>query len=289
MDRMSGRRCPNTTIDRCVSSKERRLASSMSTGRGAFVVAALLAAVGSVACGSRSPTNNQAQATPAVTAPATAPEMIRLSGTVEAVRSRAVIVPRLQGPLLPLLIIGLVPAGTRVEPGDVLVEFDPQQQERDAFDRRAEVVNLDGENRQEARRAVRRRSQGSDGGHRRRARRRAGAAGCAQERTHSTDRRGEEHAHAQPGHREVRAAEAHVRLQAQGCDRRDPDSRNPARTRRARAAVRGRQRQAHADDGAVRWAGRHQARVSQRQLRRRSPRATRCVRARQSSTSWTRP
>jgi multidrug resistance efflux pump len=68
-----------------------------------------------------------------------------LAGTVEAVRSRAVIVPRLQGPLLPLLIIGLVPAGTRVEPGDLLVEFDPQQQERDAFDRRAEVVNLDGE------------------------------------------------------------------------------------------------------------------------------------------------
>ena len=145
MDRMSGRRCPNTTIDPRVSSKERRLASSMSTGRGAFIVAALLAAVGHVACGSRSPTNNQTQATTAATAPATTPDMIRLSGTVEAVRSRAVIVPRLQGPLLPLLIIGLVPAGTRVEPGDLLVEFDPQQQERDAFDRRAEVVNLDGE------------------------------------------------------------------------------------------------------------------------------------------------
>ena len=118
----------------------------MSTCRGIFIVAALLAAVGgSVACGSASRTNNQTQGTAAATAPAAAPDTIRLSGTVEAVRSRAVIVPRLQGPLLPLLIIGLVPAGTRVEPGDLLVEFDPQQQERDAFDRRAEVINLDGE------------------------------------------------------------------------------------------------------------------------------------------------
>jgi biotin carboxyl carrier protein len=118
----------------------------MSRGRAAFVVAALLAvAGGSVACGSTSSINNQAQATAAAATTATVPEAIRLSGTVEAVRSRAVIVPRLQGPLLPLLIINLVPAGTRVEPGDLLVEFDPQQQERDAFDRRAEVVNLEGD------------------------------------------------------------------------------------------------------------------------------------------------
>jgi biotin carboxyl carrier protein len=115
----------------------------MSTGRRAFLVAALLAAVvGTVACGSRSPINDQ---TDGDSTTAAAPETIRLSGTVEAVRSRAVIVPRLRGPLLPLLIIGLVPAGTRVEPGDLLVEFDPQQQERDAFDRHADVVNLDGE------------------------------------------------------------------------------------------------------------------------------------------------
>jgi HlyD family secretion protein len=72
-------------------------------------------------------------------------ETLRLSGTVEAVRVRSVQVPRMQGPATPLMIIGLVPAGRRVEPGDTLVEFDPQQQERDAFTRRAEVVTLDGE------------------------------------------------------------------------------------------------------------------------------------------------
>jgi multidrug resistance efflux pump len=116
----------------------------MSTLRGAWglavVVAGMTAAVG---CGRASSTNDQ-PATPAPVAVGSE-RGIRLSGTVEAVRSRAVIVPRLQGPLLPLLIINLVPAGTRVEPGELIVEFDPQQQERDAFDRRAEVVNLDGE------------------------------------------------------------------------------------------------------------------------------------------------
>jgi hypothetical protein len=119
----------------------------MSTDRGAVIVATLVTVLaGGVACGRPGSTSNQPPNTAApVSVAQAAPETIRLSGTVEAVRSRAVIVPRLQGPLLPLLIIGLVPAGTRVEPGDLLVEFDPQQQERDAFDRRAEVVNLDGE------------------------------------------------------------------------------------------------------------------------------------------------
>jgi biotin carboxyl carrier protein len=119
----------------------------MSTGWAGFLVVLSLTLVGgSVACGSPSSLGDQAPSPVAAgLAAAAAPDALRLSGTVEAVRSRAVIVPRLQGPLLPLLIIGLVPAGTRVEPGDPLVEFDPQQQERDAFDRRAEVVNLEGE------------------------------------------------------------------------------------------------------------------------------------------------
>jgi HlyD family secretion protein len=71
--------------------------------------------------------------------------ILRLTGTVEAVQVRTVSVPRLLGPQTPLLIIGLVPAGSRVKPGELVVEFDPQQQERNAFDRRAEAVNLDGQ------------------------------------------------------------------------------------------------------------------------------------------------
>ena len=46
---------------------------------------------------------------------------------------------------MPLVVIGLVKAGTRVQRGETIVEFDPQQQQRDAFDRRAELVNLEGE------------------------------------------------------------------------------------------------------------------------------------------------
>src|SRR3954447_18348698 len=71
--------------------------------------------------------------------------ILRLTGTVEAVQVRTVAVPRLLGPQTPLLIIGLVPAASRVTSGGVVVEFDPQQQERNFLDSRAQVVNLDGQ------------------------------------------------------------------------------------------------------------------------------------------------
>ena len=76
------------------------------------------------------------------TTPVVSGPVVRLTGTVEAVQTTAVSVPRLEGPATPLLIVGLVKSGTRVERGDVLVEFDRQQQERNAFDRRAELVNI---------------------------------------------------------------------------------------------------------------------------------------------------
>lgn len=105
--------------------------------------AAVLLFVFGTGCGGAPPPPASASSV-ATTAPAT-PSLLRLSGTVEAVQLRTVSVPRLQGPLVPLLIVGLVKAGTRVAPGDTLVEFDPQQQQRDAFDRRADLVNLEGE------------------------------------------------------------------------------------------------------------------------------------------------
>jgi multidrug resistance efflux pump len=84
-----------------------------------------------------------------VAKPAAAAELprgIRLSGTVEAVRAVTVMVPRLSGQAVSTLTIThLVPAGTPVHVGDVLVEFDRQEQERIATDRRAEVVDLDGQ------------------------------------------------------------------------------------------------------------------------------------------------
>lgn len=68
---------------------------------------------------------------------------VRLHGTVEAVRSQTVVVPRLAGQSLASLVITyLVPAGQPVKPGDLLVEFDRQEQRRIAFDRQAELSDL---------------------------------------------------------------------------------------------------------------------------------------------------
>jgi multidrug efflux pump subunit AcrA (membrane-fusion protein) len=64
---------------------------------------------------------------------------VRVAGTTEAVRAAAAIAPRLAGQSSPTLVIThLVKGGTRVRAGDVLVEFDPQDQIRAAFDRRTE-------------------------------------------------------------------------------------------------------------------------------------------------------
>ena len=69
---------------------------------------------------------------------------IRLSGTVEAVESTTIAAPRLSGPSSNSLVITrLVEAGTIVEPGDVLVEFDRQTQLTAALDRRAELNDLE--------------------------------------------------------------------------------------------------------------------------------------------------
>jgi multidrug efflux pump subunit AcrA (membrane-fusion protein) len=69
---------------------------------------------------------------------------IRLSGTVEAVESTTVAAPRLSGPSSNSLVITrLVKAGSIVQPGDVLVEFDRQAQLATALDRRAELNDLE--------------------------------------------------------------------------------------------------------------------------------------------------
>jgi HlyD family secretion protein len=69
---------------------------------------------------------------------------IRLSGTVEAVESTTVAAPRIAGPSSASLVITrLVKAGTTVEPGDLLVEFDRQVQLANALDRRAELNDLE--------------------------------------------------------------------------------------------------------------------------------------------------
>ena len=69
---------------------------------------------------------------------------IRLSGTVEAVESTTIAAPRLSGPNSNSLVITrMVRPGSTVSPGDLIVEFDRQDQIKNSLDRRAELQDLE--------------------------------------------------------------------------------------------------------------------------------------------------
>jgi len=69
---------------------------------------------------------------------------LRLNGTVEAVESTSIQAPRLAGQNSnSLVIMRLVPNGATVKRGDMLVEFDRQEQIRNALDRRADLTDLE--------------------------------------------------------------------------------------------------------------------------------------------------
>lgn len=69
--------------------------------------------------------------------------VLRLSGSTEALRSRPVLAPELEGAQLDSMVVTkLVPAGSSVRKGDLLVEFDQQAQIKDALDKRASYEDL---------------------------------------------------------------------------------------------------------------------------------------------------
>lgn len=71
------------------------------------------------------------------------PQTLRLKGTTEAVQSRAILAPLLEGQQIPTLtIVRLIPSGTWVKRGDLLVEFDRQAQLRDFVDKKADYEKL---------------------------------------------------------------------------------------------------------------------------------------------------
>jgi multidrug resistance efflux pump len=111
---------------------------------GAATVAVGLAAAG-LSLRARVP-DQSASATPATTVVKKGDfvRTVRLAGTVEAVQATAIQAPRLSGQNNnSLVIMRLIKAGTSVQPGDPLVEFDRQDQVRNALDRRAELNDLD--------------------------------------------------------------------------------------------------------------------------------------------------
>ena len=76
---------------------------------------------------------------------------IRLSGSVEAVEATTISTPRLAGQNNQSLVITtLVRPGTMVRAGDLVVEFDRQDQLKSALDRRVELQRSRTANQEEA-------------------------------------------------------------------------------------------------------------------------------------------
>jgi HlyD family secretion protein len=74
---------------------------------------------------------------------ATTDQSLRLRGTTEAVEARAILAPLLSGQQVnTITIIRLAAGGSRVKPGDLLVEFDRQTQMRDFVDKQADYNKL---------------------------------------------------------------------------------------------------------------------------------------------------
>src|SRR6266481_3210843 len=71
---------------------------------------------------------------------------LRLNGSTQASRSFIVLAPRLEGAQVGSMVITkLAPAGTHVNKGDILVEFDPQAQTKDYLDKKSTYENLVGQ------------------------------------------------------------------------------------------------------------------------------------------------
>jgi len=85
-----------------------------------------IALAGGIACSGATPGSASA---PAAAVAATARGgTLRLAGTVEATRAQSVLVPRLAGQTAPTLVITrLARAGSKVESGEMIIEFDPQE------------------------------------------------------------------------------------------------------------------------------------------------------------------
>jgi HlyD family secretion protein len=70
-------------------------------------------------------------------------ERVRVSGTTEAVRMRTIVAPMLEGQQFAnLTITKLVPSGTHVREGDLLIDFDRQAQMRNFVDKQEEYQKL---------------------------------------------------------------------------------------------------------------------------------------------------
>ena len=119
----------------------------MSLRKSSYLAGALALsgiALAGLSLGARTPEQSATPAATVTTARADFVRSVRLAGTVEAVQATSIIAPRLSGQNPnSLVIMRLIKAGTTVQAGDPLVEFDRQEQLRNALDRRAELVDFE--------------------------------------------------------------------------------------------------------------------------------------------------
>jgi hypothetical protein len=118
----------------------------MHAARAVPAVAALAAVLSTVACSRQIETGALAAAGDPATVTVRARDFVRrvrLTGVTEATRSYVVTTPLLTGSTRGSLVVTkLAPAGAAVKPDDLLVQFDSQQQEKTALDKRAEYEDL---------------------------------------------------------------------------------------------------------------------------------------------------
>ena len=109
----------------------------MSSGTSLITGLILLTA----ACGGSGPPTTHA-ATPVATASAGNSREIRLSGSIRAVHFFNIQVPQVASQNGRQMLIKLIPNGSRVQPGDVLAEFDPTEQLETARNTQASFEDL---------------------------------------------------------------------------------------------------------------------------------------------------
>jgi HlyD family secretion protein len=110
----------------------------------AVAVAVILGLLLPVAFHGKTPVVQKIAASPTADSPTI--QTLRLKGTTEAVRMRAILTPVLSGQYVgTLTVTKLAAAGTRVKQGDILAEFDRQAQIRDSLDKQADYDKLVGQ------------------------------------------------------------------------------------------------------------------------------------------------
>ena len=88
-------------------------------------------------------TNGASQAETVAAATKDFVKIVRLTGTTQAVHSRPLLAPKLEGAQLSAMVVTkLTPGGTHVRQGDTLVEFDRQTQLKDSLDKRGAYQDL---------------------------------------------------------------------------------------------------------------------------------------------------